>query len=51
MSLETGRWTESEHQRFLQGHNLYGRKWTKVAEAVGSLTLQVMNATRVEQHF
>ena len=36
MSLETGRWTESEHQRFLQGLNLFGRKWTKVAEVVGT---------------
>ena len=29
-----GRWTEDEHERFLQGLNLYGREWKKVAEKV-----------------
>lgn len=34
----TGRWTQEEHERFLQGLELYGKKWTKVAEVVQSRT-------------
>mmetsp|Transcript_75628 Transcript_75628/g.215200 ORF Transcript_75628/g.215200 Transcript_75628/m.215200 type:complete len:425 (+) Transcript_75628:216-1490(+) len=30
----TGRWTQEEHERFLQGLELFGKKWTKVAEVV-----------------
>lgn len=26
----TGRWTEEEHERFLQALELYGKKWNKV---------------------
>ena len=33
-----GRWTEDEHERFLQGLNLYGREWKKVAEKVQTRT-------------
>lgn len=38
-TLETGRWSSAEHQRFLEGLNLYGRrKWQKIAELVGTRT-------------
>ena len=34
----SGRWTQEEHERFLQGLDMYGKKWTKVAEVVSSRT-------------
>lgn len=34
----TGRWTHEEHERFLQGLEMYGKKWTKVAEVVRTRT-------------
>lgn len=34
----TGRWLQEEHERFLRGLNLFGKKWTKVAEVVGTRT-------------
>lgn len=34
----TGRWTQEEHERFIQGLELYGKKWTKVAEVVRTRT-------------
>ena len=30
-----GRWTNEEHDRFLQGMSQFGRRWTKIAEVVG----------------
>ena len=42
MADNAGRWTNEEHDRFLQGLDMYGKKWTKVAEVVGSRsTVQV----------
>jgi len=42
MADNAGRWTNEEHGRFLRGLELYGKKWTKVAEVVGSRsTVQV----------
>ena len=42
MADNAGRWTNEEHDRFLRGLDLYGKKWTKVAEVVGSRsTVQV----------
>mmetsp|Transcript_21023 Transcript_21023/g.66039 ORF Transcript_21023/g.66039 Transcript_21023/m.66039 type:complete len:363 (+) Transcript_21023:190-1278(+) len=35
---KTGRWTDEEHTRFLQGLELFGKKWTKVADIVGTRT-------------
>lgn len=35
---KTGRWTDDEHTRFLHGLELFGKKWTKVADVVGSRT-------------
>jgi SHAQKYF class myb-like DNA-binding protein len=35
---KTGRWTDEEHTRFLHGLELFGKKWTKVADVVGSRT-------------
>lgn len=37
-SENTGRWTHEEHERFLQGLEMYGKKWTKVAEVVRTRT-------------
>jgi SHAQKYF class myb-like DNA-binding protein len=37
-----GRWSNEEHDRFLRGLDVYGKKWTKVAEVVGTRsTVQV----------
>ena len=37
-----GRWSSEEHQRFLQGMMIYGRRWTKVADIVATRnTVQV----------
>jgi len=35
---KTGRWTDEEHTRFLHGLELFGKKWTKVADIVGTRT-------------
>lgn len=32
----TGRWTEDEHDRFLEGLNNYGKNWNWVAAHVGT---------------
>lgn len=37
-SEKTGRWTEEEHARFLHGLERFGKKWTKVADIVGTRT-------------
>lgn len=37
-SEKTGRWTDEEHTRFLHGLELFGKKWTKVADIVGTRT-------------
>jgi len=34
----TGRWSDQEHNLFIQAVALYGRKWIKVAEHVGTRT-------------
>ena len=34
----TGRWTDDEHARFLRGLELFGKKWSKVADVVQSRT-------------
>jgi hypothetical protein len=33
-----GRWTQEEHDLFLKGMEVYGRRWTKVADIVGTRT-------------
>ena len=39
LPLETGRWSSEEHERFLEGLKMYGRrKWQKIAELVGTRT-------------
>mmetsp|Transcript_26944 Transcript_26944/g.72326 ORF Transcript_26944/g.72326 Transcript_26944/m.72326 type:complete len:275 (-) Transcript_26944:760-1584(-) len=37
-STRDGRWTQEEHDLFLRGMAIYGRRWTKVAEVVGTRT-------------
>lgn len=34
----TGRWTNEEHQKFLEAIELYGRDWKKVQNYVGTRT-------------
>jgi SHAQKYF class myb-like DNA-binding protein len=34
----TNRWTDEEHDKFLQGLERYGRNWVKVSEIVGTRT-------------
>ena len=41
----TGRWTQKEHMAFLEGLNLYGRNWSKVAQLVKTRT-----STQVRSH-
>jgi len=33
-----GRWTFSEHRKFVEGIKLYARKWIRIEEHVGSRT-------------
>lgn len=40
-----GRWSEVEHQRFVEALSHHGKNWEKVTEAVGSRTL-----TQVRSH-
>jgi len=43
MADTSGRWSTEEHNRFLLGMDLYGKKWTKVAEFVRTRsTVQVI---------
>lgn len=34
MPMATGRWTASEHERFLSGLKTHGRQWKAIAESV-----------------
>lgn len=43
--VREGRWSAEEHQRFLQGMMIYGRRWTKVADIVGT-----RNTVQVRSH-
>mmetsp|Transcript_13526 Transcript_13526/g.17908 ORF Transcript_13526/g.17908 Transcript_13526/m.17908 type:complete len:293 (-) Transcript_13526:1183-2061(-) len=38
MSENTGRWLQEEHERFLQGLKVFGKKWTRVAQVVQTRT-------------
>lgn len=44
-NFRPGRWTKEEHQRFLAGFELYGHKWRKVRDVVGTRTV-----TQVRTH-
>lgn len=43
---QTGRWTREEHLKFLEGLNLHGREWKRVAECIRTRTSAQV---RVEQ--
>lgn len=45
-----GRWTDEEHELFLEGYKLYGRKWKKVAEAIKTRTM-VQTRTHAQKYF
>lgn len=32
--INEGRWTKEEHKRFLEGIEMYGRKWKKISKQV-----------------
>ena len=49
-SEKTGRWTDDEHARFLRGLEVFGKKWTKVADIVGSRTT-VQVRSHAQKHF
>ncbi len=38
MSINTGRWTDEEHSKFIEALQLYGKEWKKVQEHVGTRT-------------
>lgn len=46
----TGRWLEEEHERFLQGLKLFGKKWTRVAQVVRTRTT-VQVRSHAQKHF
>jgi len=52
-----GNWTHDEHTRFLRGLELFGTNWTKVADVVGSRTLEQVRChsvdtwSRVQKYF
>lgn len=45
-----GRWTPSEHERFVKGLELYGREWKKVASLIPSRTV-VQIRTHAQKYF
>mmetsp|Transcript_20709 Transcript_20709/g.34174 ORF Transcript_20709/g.34174 Transcript_20709/m.34174 type:complete len:471 (-) Transcript_20709:82-1494(-) len=46
----TGRWTKEEHETFLDGLNLYGKEWKKIAGMVSSRTV-VQIRTHAQKYF
>lgn len=44
-TVSTGRWTDEEHQMFLEGLHTYGKNWIHVAKAVGT-----RNSLQVRSH-
>lgn len=44
-TFKPGRWSNEEHERFLRGFELYGHKWRKVRDVVGTRTV-----TQVRTH-
>ena len=47
---QTGRWTKDEHEAFLQGLQLYGKEWKKVAAKVKTRTV-VQTRTHAQKYF
>ena len=45
----TGKWTDAEHAAFLEGLNIYGKKWKKIAEMVPTRTLTQIH-THAQKH-
>lgn len=45
-----GRWTQQEHDLFLQGYELYGKDWRKIAEYIGTRS-NVQCRTHAQKHF
>ena len=46
----TGRWTKEEHEAFLQGLQIYGKEWKKVAAKVRTRTV-VQTRTHAQKYF
>lgn len=49
-SEHTGRWTRSEHERFLAGLKRYGKEWKRVASSVRTRTV-VQTRTHAQKYF
>lgn len=47
---QTGRWTREEHNLFLQGLEMYGKIWKKIAAMIKSRTI-VQIRTHAQKHF
>jgi SHAQKYF class myb-like DNA-binding protein len=45
MGKSTGRWTEEEHEKFLQGLKLFGRNWKKI-----ELYVKTRSGTQIRSH-
>ena len=45
--MATGRWTQQEHEAFLEGLKTHGRQWKKVAKCIPTRTsLQISDHAR-----
>ena len=42
--MQTGRWSEEEHEKYLEGVNLYSKDYLKLADFIGSRSvIQIMS--------
>lgn len=49
-STNSGRWSLEEHQQFLDGVNLYGRSWKKIADLIPTRS-SIQVRTHAQKHF
>lgn len=49
-STNSGRWSLEEHQLFLDGVNLYGRSWKKIADLIPTRS-SIQVRTHAQKHF
>jgi len=45
MGKSTGRWTDEEHEKFLEGLKLFGRNWKKI-----ELYVKTRSGTQIRSH-
>ena len=47
---KTGRWSPQEHNKFLEGLGIFGKKWTKIADFIGTRTAMQVR-THAQKYF